>query len=132
LPGIITGIFTVVLCGVSIVAGRPLVAWTSYIARRWSLDWYWHPNVRPAYSEVTIAWMVFFVVKLAVQILFFREAQAGALAVVNAIAGWPATIVLLVLSYVYGLWRLQHLKGPSIEEFKAGADPPWTGQSRGF
>ena len=131
-PAIITGAFTVVLCGVSIVAGRPLVAWTSYVARRWPLGWYWHPRVRPAYTEVTIAWTVVFAVKLAVQLLFFQEAQAGALAVVNVITGWPATVVLLALSYVYGLWRLGHLQGPSVAEFEAGAEPPWTGQRRGF
>jgi len=39
---------------------------------------------------------------------------------------------LLVISYLYGTWRLRHLKGPSVEEFKAGAEPPWTGQRRGF
>jgi len=33
-PGLITGILTVVLCGVSVLVGRPLVAWTSHIARR--------------------------------------------------------------------------------------------------
>jgi hypothetical protein len=132
LPTIITGAFTIVLCGVSIVAGRPLAAWTSYITRRWPLGWYWHPRVRPAYTEVTIAWTVFFAGKLAVQLLFFQEAQAGALAVVNVITGWPATVVLLALSYVYGLWRLQHLQGPSVAEYEAGAEPPWTGQRRGF
>jgi hypothetical protein len=132
LPAIITGGLTVLLCGGSVFVGRPLVAWTSYFARRWPLDWYWHPKVRPAYTEVTIAWTVFFAVKLAVQLLFFREAQAGALAVVNVITGWPATIVLLALSYVYGLWRLQNLQGPSVAEFEAGAEPPWTGQRRGF
>jgi hypothetical protein len=86
-PAIITGAFTIILCGVSVVAGRPLVAWTSYIARRWPLGWYWHPRVRPAYTEVTIAWTVFFAVRLAVQLLFFQEAQAGALALVNVITG---------------------------------------------
>jgi hypothetical protein len=132
LPGVITGVLTAVICGVSVVAGRPLVAWTSHIARRWPLGWYWHPRVRPAYSEVTIAWTVFFAAKLAIQLLFFREAQASALAVVNVITGWPATVVLLALSYVYGLWRLGHLQGPSVAEFEAGAEPPWSGQRRGF
>jgi hypothetical protein len=64
--------------------------------------------------------------------LLFQGAQAGALAIVNVATGWPLTIVLLALSYIYGLWRLQHLKGPSVEEFKASAAPPWTGQRRGF
>ncbi len=55
LPGIVTGILTAVICGVSVAVGRPLVAWTSHIARRWPPDWYWHPKVRPAYNEVTLA-----------------------------------------------------------------------------
>ncbi|MBN1581738.1 MAG: DUF3159 domain-containing protein [Anaerolineae bacterium] len=132
LPGVISGVLTTVVCGVSVVVGRPLVAWTSHITRRWPLGWYWHPRVRPAYSEVTIAWTLFFTVKVMVQFLFFQEAQAGTLAVVNLIMGWPATVVLLALSYLYGLWRLGHLQGPSVAEFETGADPPWTGQRRGF
>jgi hypothetical protein len=132
LPGVITGILTALVCGVSVVVRRPLVAWTSHFVRRWPLGWYWHPRVRPAYTEVTIAWTVFFAVKLAIQILLFQDARAGALAVVNLIGGWPATILLLALSYMYGLWRLGHLQGPSIAEFEAGAEPPWAGQRRGF
>jgi hypothetical protein len=62
LPGIITGALTALLCLVSVLIKRPLVAWTSYITRRWPLEWYWHPEVRPAYSEVTLAWAVFFCV----------------------------------------------------------------------
>jgi hypothetical protein len=81
---------------------------------------------------VTIAWTLFFAVKVMIQLLFFQEAQTGALAVVNLILGWPATVVLLALSYLYGLWRLGHLQGPSVAEFKAGAEPPWAGQRRGF
>ena len=132
LPGIISGVLTVVLCGVSIVVRRPLVAWTSYIARRWPLSWYWHPKVRPAYTEVTAAWMVFFAVRFSLQTWLFQDAQAGTLAIVNTATGWPATIALLAVSYVYGIWRLGHLGGPSVEEFRAGADPPWEGQQRGF
>jgi hypothetical protein len=48
------------------------------------------------------------------------------------ITGWPALLILLVLSYIYGIWRLQDLKGPSVEEFKSAASPPWQGQRRGF
>jgi hypothetical protein len=132
LPTIVTGAVTVVTCGLSVIAGRPLVAWTSYIARRWPLEWYWHPRIRPAYAEVTVAWMVFFAARLVLQLFLFQETQAGALAVVNIIMGWPATIALLAASYSYGLWRLNHLSGPSVEEFKAGADPLWMGQRRGF
>jgi hypothetical protein len=132
LPGMITGGLTVIGCLLSVVAGRPLVAWTSYIARRWPLDWYWHPKVRPAYSEVTLAWAVFFALRLGLQWSLFQEQAAGLLGIIQVVTGWPATIALLVISYLYGTWRLRHLKGPSVEEFKAGAEPPWTGQRRGF
>jgi len=132
LPGIITGGLTVIGCLVSVIAGRPLVAWTSYIARRWPLDWYWHPKVRPAYNEVTLAWAVFFAIRLGLQWSLFQEQAAGLLGIIQVVTGWPATIALLVISYLYGTWRLRHLRGPSVEEFRAGAEPPWTGQRRGF
>jgi hypothetical protein len=132
LPGIVTGGLTVIGCLVSVIVGRPLVAWTSYIARRWPLDWYWHPQVRPAYSEVTLAWAVFFAIRLGLQWSLFQEQAAGLLGVIQIVTGWPATIALLVVSYLYGTWRLRHLKGPSVEEFRAGAEPPWAGQRRGF
>ena len=132
LPGIVTGGLTVIVAMISVVAGRPLVAWTSYIYRRWPLEWYWHPRVRPAYSEVTGLWAVFFAARLVLQLSLFQEEAAGLLAAANLLTGWPATIVLLVISYLYGTWRLRRLGGPSVEEFKAGAEPPWAGQQRGF
>ena len=132
LPGIITGGLTVLVCLVSILARRPLVAWTSYIARRWPRAWYWHPRVRPAYSEVTWFWTVFFGLRLVLEVVLFREEAADLLAVAKVLTGWPATIVLLVVSYLYGTWRLRNLAGPSVEEFKQGAEPPWEGQRRGF
>lgn len=132
LPGIVTGAFTLLLCLVSVVAGRPIVAWTSHIARRWPRDWYWHPQVRPAYSEVTWLWVLFFGLRLLLQLNLFQNAAAGLLAVVDLLTGWPATILLLVLSYLYGTWRLRTLGGPSVDEFQAGKEPPWEGQRRGF
>ena len=119
LPGMFTGGLTVIGCLVSVIVGRPLVAWTSYIARRWSLDWYWHPKVRPAYDEVTLAWAIFFAIRLGLQWSLFQEQAAGLLGVIQVVTGWPATIVLLVISYLYGTWRLRHLQGPSVEEFRA-------------
>ena len=132
LPGIITGALTTVLCVISILVRRPLVAWTSYITRRWPLAWYWHPQVRPAYSEVTIAWALFFGARSLLQLNLFQQQAAGTLGIVQLITGWPALIILLIISYLYGMWRLQNLQGPSVEEFNAHADPPWQGQKRGF
>lgn len=132
LPGIVSGVFTTLLCLVSVALRRPLVAWTSYITRRWPLDWYWHSKVRPAYSEVTLAWALFFALRTLFQFGLFQDQAAGALGLFQLISGWPAIILLLLASYLYGIWRLGSLGGPSVEEFKAGAEPPWQGQSRGF
>ena len=132
LPSLVSGGMTVALALVSLIIRRPFVAWTSFIARRWPLEWYWHPRVRPAYTEVTIAWTIFFTARLLWQVSLFREQAADQLAIINALLGWPALIVMLVLSYLYGTWRLKNLRGPSVEEFKEQIPPPWQGQQRGF
>lgn len=132
LPNLINGGLTVLLCLGSVIVRRPLVALTSHLARGWPLKWYWQPRVRPAYSEVTLAWAVFFALRLALQWFLFQEAEAAVLGLLSVIMGWPATIVLLVLSYLYGTWRLQNLNGPSVEELQEGSEPPWEGQQRGF
>jgi hypothetical protein len=132
LPGIVTGIGTVLVALMSLALRRPMVAWTSYIARRWPWEWYWHPRVRPAYSEVTWLWVAFFTARSVLKIAVFQSETVELLALTNFLTGWPATITLLVASYLYGTWRLQNLKGPSVKEFEAGAKPPWTGQRRGF
>jgi hypothetical protein len=132
LPGLVSGGMTVALGLFSLIIRRPFVAWSSFIARRWPLDWYWHPRVRPAYTEVTIVWTIFFAARLLWQVSLFQAQAADQLVFINALLGWPALIILLVLSYLFGTWRLKNLKGPSVEEFKNQAPPPWRGQQRGF
>ena len=132
LPGLISGGITVVVCTVSVVINRPLVAWTSFIARRWPLDWYWHPKILPAYNEVTIIWAVAFSIRLALEFWLFQQEAVNALGVTKIILGWPFILILLITTYLYGLWRLDRLEGPSVEEFKTGKEPPWEGQKRGF
>lgn len=132
LPGIFTSFLTAFLCIASVLLKRPLVAWTSFLTRRWPLDWYWHPQVRPAYTEVALVWGIFFGARTLLQFQLFQQEEVATLGVVQLISGWPALILLLVASYLYGLWRLQRLKGPSVEEFRSGSEPPWEGQKRGF
>jgi len=132
LPTLISGGVTIVLCVVSVLFRKPLVAWTSYLTRRWPLEWYWHPRVRPAYSEVTLAWGVFFGLRLVLQYAVLQRASPALLGITQLLTGWPFTIALLIASYLYGLWRLQKLRGPSVEEFIAGTEAPWEGQRRGF
>jgi len=132
LPNLVNGGLTVLVCLSSLAVKRPLVALTSHLARGWPLKWYWHARVRPAYSEVTLAWTLFFALRLALQWFLFREAEAAVLGVFSLVMGWPATILLLIASYLYGTWRLRNLGGPSVEEFQQELDPPWEGQQRGY
>ncbi len=132
LPGLISGSMTLLLTVVSLVIRRPMVAWTSFLARRWPLDWYWHAQVRPAYSEVTFAWAIFFAARLFLQFSLFQNENVNVLGLANFITGWPATILLLVFSYLYGTWRLVKLSGPSVDEFRSNAPAPWQSQRRGF
>ncbi len=66
-PALINGGLTVLACLGSVLIGRPLVALTSRLTRGWPMPWYWHPRIRPAYSEVTLAWAVFFAIRLGLQ-----------------------------------------------------------------
>lgn len=132
LPGFVSGAVTVVLCVVSVAFNRPLVAWTSFITRRWTLAWYWHPQVLPAYNEVTILWAVAFAARLTFEFWLYQQDALGALGTARILLGWPFIIALLIVTYLYGLWRLGKLGGPSVDEFKAGKSPPWEGQKRGF
>jgi len=132
LPGMASGAATSLVCLITAMLRRPLVAWTSHIARRWPLDWYWHPKVRPAYSEVTLLWSLFFARRLLLQLLLFQRGATLALSTANLLLGWPSLTLLLAASYLYGLWRLRRLAGPSVEEFRRHSPPPWKGQRRGF
>lgn len=132
LPSIINGVGMTLLFLVSLLFKRPMAAYTSYLMRRWPLIWYWRNDVRPAYSEVTLLWTLLFGLRLAVQIVLFQQKAASTLAWLDVLMGWPFLIVILVISYLYGLWRLKNLGGPSVEEWKNKVPPPWQSQRRGF
>ena len=132
LPNLINGGLTTLVLLISILVKRPAVAFTSALTRRWPLEWYWHPKVRPAYAEVTAIWVVFSGIKLAIQWFLYRRDLFIQSAYFNFFSGWPALILLLIISYLYGLKRLTNLHGPSVEEFKENKPPTWEGQQRGF
>lgn len=131
IPGIVRGGGVAVIGLVSLLLPLPMVSWTSIVFRRWPAGWYRHPRVRPAYAETTVLWVLFFGARALAQYVAL-DAGATVQSVLAIVLGWPATIALLVVTYVYGTWRLRHLGGPSVEEFEAGAEPPFEGQRRGF
>lgn len=116
----------------SIWTGKPLAAWSSHLARAWPKEWYWLPNICPAYTEVTWIWTAFIATRMIAQYLLYQQGNASLLGVANVLLGWPMTIFVLVISYLYGIWRLAKLGGPSVEEFLSNQPAPWKGQRKGF
>lgn len=64
--------------------------------------------------------------------MFWLRGDVIALAWAYVLLGWPVTLSVLIVSYIFGIWRLHRLGGPGVEEFKAGKEPPWKGQTKGF
>jgi len=132
LPGLISSSTLLFIALSSLLIGKPLAAWASHLTRGWPLPWFWRKDIKPAYREVTLIWALFIGGRLAIQVLLYQRGQASELAWANTLLGWPVTIMILVVSYVYGIYRLKNLGGPGVDEFIAGDEPPWVGQTRGF
>ena len=132
IPKIITSLVFAIATSISLIIKKPLAAWVSHLSRGWDLGWFWRKDIRPAYTEVTIFWTVFLILKLILQIIMFQKENITGLFFVNTLLSMPVNIIVLVVSYVYGIWRLRVLAGPGIEEFVEGKEAPWKGQTRGF
>jgi hypothetical protein len=132
LPDLITSGILLAVMLLSIWFKKPLAAWSSHLTRAWPKEWYWLPNIRPAYTEVTWMWAAFIAARLIAEYLLYQQGNVSLLGLANVLLGWPVTIVVLVMSYLYGIWRLTKLGGPSVEEFLSHQPAPWKGQKRGF
>lgn len=132
IPGIISNAFILVLALATLVIDKPMAAYVSHLTRGWKLAWFWRKDVKPAYREVTWMWTVFFIMRTVIQITLFLQKSVDSLVWANTLMGLPFTIVILVVSYLYGIWRLRALRGPGIDEFMEGKQAPYRGQTRGF
>lgn len=132
LPDLMGNAFILLLTLGSLIYKRPLAAWASHLTRGWDINWYWRSDIFPAYYEVTIGWSVFFAVRALIQIWFFLYGSLQSLTLYSVLMGLPASLFILALTYVYGIWRLKQLKGPSVDEYLENASPPWVGQRKGF
>jgi hypothetical protein len=132
LPGIITNAFVLLLSIITLIIDKPLAAYASHLTRGWKLDWFWRKDVKPAYREVTIMWSLFFMIRTIIQVTLFLSDNVDALVWANTLMGLPVTVAVLVLSYIYGIWRLRKLKGPGIDEYLENKTAPFRGQTRGF
>jgi hypothetical protein len=77
-------------------------------------------------------WAAFIAARLFAQYTLYQQGDAGLLSLANILLGWPVTIVVLVISYLFGIWRLTKLGGPSVEEYLSHQPAPWVGQKKGF
>ncbi|HCT63052.1 MAG TPA: hypothetical protein DIC19_03030 [Erysipelotrichaceae bacterium] len=132
LPGILSTSLLFVVTLVSVLIDKPLAAFVSHLTRGWTLAWFWREDIKPAYREVTWFWVVMFGLSAGVQWLFYLGDDLNALVWVTSLFGLPFTIFVLVVTYVYGLWRLKNLGGPGIDEFSQNKSAPFKGQTRGF
>ena len=132
IPAITSSALLLIATLASLLVGKPLAAWASHLTRGWPLNWFWRSDVKPAYIEVTWFWALILLGRLVIQILLYLAGDAARLAWANILLGWPVTIPILILTYIYGLWRLRRLGGPGVDEFRTGKEPPWEGQKRGF
>ena len=132
LPSIVTGAVLLLVALASIVVRKPLAALSSHLTRSWPLDWYWLNSILPAYIEVTWIWAGFMAARLAIMLVLYQSGDTTALGWLNTLLDWPVTVAVLMISYIYGLWRLSTLGGPGVDEYVAGKPAPWIGQKRGF
>ncbi len=132
IPQIISAGALVLLTAVTLAFNRPLAAWLSHLTRNFPLSWYWRQDVLPAYREVTVFWLVLLLVRFLILLGLYVVDDAVALAWANIVLGFPVILIVLVLTYIYGILRLINLGGPSVDEYKAGTRPPWTSQRKGF
>jgi hypothetical protein len=132
LPSLIKNIGIPLLIASSIVIRKPIVAISSHIARGWPLQWFMHPQVYPAYFETTVLWLLYFGSRAYLQYEAFQADNVEAIAYITTLAGMPGIALLLIVTYLYGRWRLKNMKGPSVKEFKNNSPEPWIGQQSGF
>lgn len=132
LPGIVSSGALLAASLFSIAIRRPVAALSSHLTRGWPLDWYALESIHPAYAEVSWAWVALISGRLAIFLYLLARGEGVVLGWASIALGWPAIVLVLSGSYLYGLKRLRDLGGPSVEEFQAGTPPPWKGQRRGF
>jgi len=132
LPDVIGTSVLVVVTLVSILLKRPIAAYVSHITRGWDYQWFQREDVKPAYLEVSIFWLAFLVMRLGLEIYLYLTGSVTDLVITNILLGLPLTLGVLIVSYIYGIYRLRTLGGPGIDEFQTGVTPPYRGQTRGF
>ena len=132
IPGIVGAFGAGIGAVVSVAIRRPGAAYTSWFLRRWPIEWYFRSDVRPAYTTVTLVWAVYFLARGSVQLALFDRGQPELLAAAKLVTSWPLILPIIIGTYLWGNRKLHLLGGPNVDEYLAGAEPPYSGGQRGF
>ena len=132
IPDIIGSALSVIIAAISLVIRKPMAAYLSHLTRGWPLDWFWRDDVRPAYMEVTYLWFAYFIFRTILESAIYLTGNVGRFVLVNTLLGFPLLILILTISYIYGIYRLKKLGGPGVDEYILGKEAPYKGQTRGF
>lgn len=81
---------------------------------------------------MTLVWIFLFAFSFALQTFTYLYLDASAMAWIAQMFSLPFTLILLIITYVYGLYELRKLHGPGIDEFMQNKPAPYKGQTRGF
>lgn len=130
IPQLLSSSILIIIITYSLIVGKPFAAWLSHLSRGWSFEWFWRPDIKPAYTEVTWVWLLFMMIKLGIQFYLWRFGQLRTMFIINTFLGMPGITIVLVGTYIYGIYRLHQLKGPGVHEYKE--EGPYQGQTRGF
>ncbi len=132
IPDILGSALSAIFAIITLIMKKPLAAYASHLTRGWPLAWFWRDDVRPAYKEVTYLWLVYFMFRTTLELTIYLTGTVNDFVWINTLLGFPILILVLTLSYVYGIWRLRKLKGPGVDEFIENKEAPYKGQTRGF
>lgn len=132
LSAMINSILYLFVAIISLISRRPLAMWLSKMSHGWPIEWYQRSDIRPAYVEVTMIWSALLIIRLFLQVRLFSGDSFIQIAVMNTLLSTPVTLIVMVISYIYGIIRLKQLTGPSVKEYQEHAPKPWKSQTKGF
>lgn len=91
---------------ISLLFRRPLAAYVAHILTGRPLQWFWEKDKKRVYLEVTILWAVFFIFRLVMLFILGSTEDYPNLPWYSVLLSLPAMMVILILTYLYGVMRL--------------------------
>jgi hypothetical protein len=94
-PGLaLNAVYATVFLG-SVLVRKPIVGLLYKSFQKHPPEWFDHPRVGRAYSEVTLLWGGLFLLRVVVKLLLFDDDKLGRLTLATLLMGWPLTLLCL-------------------------------------